>query len=97
VRELENVIERAVILSPGPELAPEALSVASARPAASTREPTPGGLARDRRAAPHPGRLEAHQLADRGPEGAARVLNRIEHLRSRMQKLGIRRTVEELS
>jgi formate hydrogenlyase transcriptional activator len=102
VRELENVIERAVILSRGPELAPEAL---------------PGGLpalASTGPAAAHPatkaGTLEAversHILAVLqrtswridGPQGAARILNlHPSTLRSRMQKLHIRRTVDELS
>jgi formate hydrogenlyase transcriptional activator len=103
VRELENVIERAVILSPGPELAPEALPVATASKAAPATHP-----------AAHPaiegGTLEAversHILAVLqrtnwridGPQGAARILNlHPSTLRSRMQKLNIRRTVEELS
>ena len=41
VRELQNAIERAVILSPGPEIDAEALQLPSARP---TREQLPGGM-----------------------------------------------------
>src|SRR5262249_50536043 len=101
VRELENVIERAVILSQGSdlEIPPEAVP---ARPAvaAVTVE----------RSAAHP---EALRNVERqpivavlkrtgwrvdGPKGAARVLNmHPSTLRSRMQKLGIRRSAAELS
>jgi formate hydrogenlyase transcriptional activator len=104
VRELENVIERGVILSPGPELvvAPELLPVlpaADAAAPASTEIP--------------PGDPAALQEVDRqhivavlkrtgwridGPQGAARLLNmHPSTLRSRMQKLGIRRSAAELS
>ena len=103
VRELENVIERSVILSPGPELAPEALPAASVPAGAST-----SGQAAH--LATEAGTLEAversHILAVLqrtnwridGPQGAARILDlHPSTLRSRMQKLSIRRTVEELS
>jgi PAS domain S-box-containing protein len=103
VRELENVVERAVILSPGPELtvAPELLPVlpAPAAPAPSTSLPA--------------AELAALEDVDRqhivavlkrtgwridGPQGAARLLNmNPSTLRSRMQKLGIRRSTAELS
>jgi PAS domain S-box-containing protein len=105
VRELENVIERAVILSPGPDLlvAPEALPVAPApSPGSDASPPAADGSA--------PAALEQverrHILAVLkqtgwridGPNGAARVLSmNPSTLRSRMQKLGIRRATEERS
>jgi len=102
VRELENVIERAVILSPGPELAvaPELLPVL---PAAATpvRVESP---AADPEALREVERQHIVAVLKRtgwrvdGPQGAARVLNmHPSTLRSRMQKLGIRRSAAELS
>jgi PAS domain S-box-containing protein len=104
VRELENVVERAVILSPGPELtvAPELLPVLPAAAApAPIRMDVPSG---------EPAALEdvdrQHILAVLkrtgwridGPQGAAKLLNmNPSTLRSRMQKLGIRRSTAELS
>jgi formate hydrogenlyase transcriptional activator len=107
VRELENVIERAVILSPGPDLrvAPEVLPVAPAVPAPAPAAPPPGPVA----AAGPPAELREverqHIVATLkqtrwridGPQGAARLLNlNPSTLRSRMQKLGIRRSAEDL-
>jgi len=102
VRELENVIERAVILSPGPELAvaPELLPVL---PAAATPVRV-GGPAADPEALREVERQHIVAVLKRtgwrvdGPQGAARVLNmHPSTLRSRMQKLGIRRSAAELS
>ncbi len=104
VRELENVIERAVILSPGPELriAPEALPVVQAPPAAGFVA-VEGGPA-DPAALREVERQHIVAVLKRtgwrvdGPQGAARVLNmHPSTLRSRMQKLGIRRSAAELS
>jgi transcriptional regulator with GAF, ATPase, and Fis domain len=104
VRELENVVERAVILSPGPDLtvAPELLPTLPAAPA-----PAPSRI--DLPAA-EPAALEdvdrQHIVAVLkrtgwridGPQGAAKLLNmNPSTLRSRMQKLGIRRSTAELS
>jgi formate hydrogenlyase transcriptional activator len=102
VREVENVVERAVILSEGPDLsvAPELLRVV---PTASVPVVVPGATAG----------ATALEDVDRqhivavlkqtgwridGPRGAARLLNmHPSTLRSRMQKLGIRRSSAELS
>jgi formate hydrogenlyase transcriptional activator len=109
VRELENVIERAVILSPGRELciAPEVLSAASA---AAAREPELPSAAERISAGATAVPLEEVQrqhilsVLERtgwrieGAEGAARLLNmNPSTLRSRMQKLGIRRRAEGAS
>jgi PAS domain S-box-containing protein len=100
VRELENVIERAVILSSGPELgiAPEALPASPAGPAADD------GRAADPEALREVERQHIVTVLKRtgwrvdGPQGAARVLNmHPSTLRSRMQKLGIRRSAAEVS
>jgi transcriptional regulator with GAF, ATPase, and Fis domain len=100
VRELENVVERAVILSPGPDLvvAPEALPAAAEAPAAA---PTRAG------APPALNEVERHHIVTvlkqtgwriDGPNGAARLLDmNPSTLRSRMQKLGIRRSAEDRS
>jgi len=96
-----NVIERAVILSPGPELgiAPEVLPAAPA--AAPVRVEGP---AADPAALHEVERLHIVTVLKRtgrrvdGPQGAARLLNlHPSTLRSRMLKLGIRRSAAELS
>ena len=104
MRELENVIERAVILSPGPELAvaPELLPVLPVAPAAArARTDIPAG---DPAALHEVDRQHILAVLKRtgwridGPQGAARVLNmHPSTLRSRMQKLGIQRSAAELS
>ena len=107
VRELENVVERAVILSPGPdlEIGPEILSAAPM----ATPEPVAADL-RARAAANETcdsGGSQSLQEIERshivavlkqtrwrvdGPNGAAQALNlNPSTLRSRMKKLGIRR------
>jgi formate hydrogenlyase transcriptional activator len=105
VRELENVIERAVILSPGPELAvaPELLPVLpAAAPAAAPVKAE--GPTTDPAALHEVDRQHIVAVLKRtgwridGPQGAARLLNmHPSTLRSRMQKLSIRRTTAELS
>jgi transcriptional regulator with GAF, ATPase, and Fis domain len=105
VRELENVIERAVILSPGPELqiAPEVLSAPPPAPvstAAAAPPPAPAALRPQGGTAPLEEVERQHIVATlehtrwriEGPEGAARLLDmHPSTLRSRMHKLGIRR------
>jgi formate hydrogenlyase transcriptional activator len=102
VRELENVIERAVILSPGPDLQVAAemlLESASPAPAPAASVTVPQG------AALPSGSLEAIERTHivsvlartrwriDGPQGAARVLNlHPSTLRSRLKKLGIQRS-----
>jgi transcriptional regulator with GAF, ATPase, and Fis domain len=104
VRELENVIERAVILSTGPELSvgPELLPMPAAAPAASP--PAGVGPVDDAAALEDVDRRHIVAVLKRtgwridGPNGAARLLNmNPSTLRSRMQKLGIRRSAAELS
>jgi PAS domain S-box-containing protein len=100
VRELENVVERAVILSPGPELNVP-VEVLSAQPVAAFAPPS----AAEEAPARPPTSLEdierqhvASVLKQTrwridGPNGAARVLNvNPSTLRSRIKKLGIRRS-----
>jgi formate hydrogenlyase transcriptional activator len=101
VRELENVIERAVILSPGPDLDVAAETLAS--PAAEIPRPAPASPGA--RAAGSPaGSLEDVERAHivsvlrqtrwriDGPQGAARILGiNPSTLRSRMKKLAIDR------
>ena len=103
VRELENVIERAVILSPGSELAvaPELLPVLPAASGAAGTTDLPAG---DPAALEEVDRQHIVAVLKRtgwridGPKGAARLLNmHPSTLRSRMQKLGIRRSAAELS
>ncbi len=89
IRELENVIERAVILSDGPELEidPEVLPVSAAPP------PDAGGLSMVAVEAEHIRAVLAQAgWVIEGPNGAAKVLGLHPNtLRSRMKKLGIAR------
>ena len=111
VRELENVIERAVILSPGadlevaPELLPASVPAAAPRSAALT-DAAPARSAAPVDAVPLALVERDHILSVLrrtnwrvdGPRGAARLLNmHPSTLRSRMQKLGIRRSEEQAS
>lgn len=107
VRELENVIERAVILSPGPDLVlgPEAI------PASSSGTPVNGAIQSNtipvqadsltlEQAERHHivSVLKQTQWRIDGPQGAARILNvHPSTLRSRIKKLGIQRSAEEFS
>jgi formate hydrogenlyase transcriptional activator len=101
VRELENVIERAVILSTGPELAvgPELLPVPATAPPASAAATDGGPTSMQAVSRQHIlAVLQRTGWRIDGPHGAARLLNmRPSTLRSRMQKLGIRRGTAELS
>jgi len=107
VRELENVIERAVILSPGPDLVlePEVL------PTVHSEASVNGGTVSNTPASPEGGltleQAERHHIVSvlkqtewriEGSRGAARLLNlNPSTLRSRMKKLGIRRSAAESS
>ena len=106
VRELENVIERAVILSPGPELEiagellPAFESPADVRGTRRRRQDIPPSLSADASDMSLTAAERGHILAAlqqtkwklEGPDGAARALNlNPSTLRSRMKKLGITR------
>jgi formate hydrogenlyase transcriptional activator len=113
IRELQNVIERAVILSAGPtlrldkDLVPMALSGASsgtdeiapqeAEPAAG---PSPSGLPtleEVERSHILAALQQANGVVD-GPKGAAKILNLHPNtLRHRMNKLGIKRSAHRRS
>jgi PAS domain S-box-containing protein len=90
IRELENVIERAVILSDGPELEidPEVLPVATAPPEDAAGGQSLVSVERDHIL----GVLEQAGWVIEGPNGAAKVLALHPNtLRSRMKKLGVAR------
>jgi PAS domain S-box-containing protein len=100
VRELENVIERAVILSPGsdleiaPEVLPAAVPTVFPRPAAPADAASLERVERDHILSV----LRRTNWRVDGPRGAARLLKlHPSTLRSRMQKLGIRRSEEQAS
>ena len=107
VRELENVIERAVILSPGPDLvvAAEALLVPSSTAPVSvtTQHGAPDSLAApltlEQAERNHiVSILKQTDWRIDGPQGAARLLNlHPSTLRSRIKKLDIRRSAAESS
>jgi formate hydrogenlyase transcriptional activator len=111
VRELENVVERAVILSRGPELdigavvlpAGEAVARATAAPprAAAAAPPVAGDGGATLEEVERNHILDVLKRAGwriDGPHGAARVLDmNPSTLRSRLRKLGIRRSADEQS
>ena len=105
IRELENVIERAVILSPGPMLEVEARVLAATSagrvtPGSGTIPPVAEASAADEHATLDEAQrrhivrtLERCRWVVEGPQGAATLLGLHPNtLRSRMKKLGIRRT-----
>ncbi|HEX5410681.1 MAG TPA: sigma 54-interacting transcriptional regulator [Terriglobia bacterium] len=106
VRELQNVIERAVILSPGPnlllnrELLPgpfseneEQLEAAAESPALRASEPPLLATLEDVERRHIVAALQETGGVIEGPKGAARILGLHPNtLRHRMQKLGIRRS-----
>jgi formate hydrogenlyase transcriptional activator len=113
VRELENVIERAVILSPGCDLevAAEQLPSRTSRPAAPAEEKaatldSAPHLSNSEHAATSLSEMERNHITAalkrarwriNGPRGAARALNlNPSTLRSRIKKLGIRRSPDEV-
>ncbi|MFN8544880.1 MAG: sigma 54-interacting transcriptional regulator [Candidatus Binatia bacterium] len=108
VRELENVIERAVILSPGPDLevGPEVVTpapgAAAPRPAADSGAgggTTTAGLSLEEVERTHiVSVLKRTGWRIDGPNGAARLLDvHPSTLRSRMKKFRIQRSIEGLS
>ena len=112
VRELENVIERAVILSPGPDLhvaaemlleaapAPGApITPAPIAPSSGNEEPAAGSAALEDVERRHiVAVLKQAKWRIDGPQGAAHLLNmNPSTLRSRLKKLGIQRTSERSS
>jgi PAS domain S-box-containing protein len=106
VRELEHVIERAVILSPGPELGPTPdlqAFPAAPRPAEAAEPQAPAAAAPERDAVALDEVERRHIVAVlrqsawriEGAKGAARLLKmNPSTLRSRMKKLGIERSQE---
>jgi formate hydrogenlyase transcriptional activator len=107
IRELQNVVERAVVLATGPVLELDD-DLLRARPAPATMVETPAALPGPTAPVPETGlaemleELERTQIAAalqrsggviEGPRGAAGALKLHPNtLRSRMEKLGIRRT-----
>ncbi|HRZ55079.1 MAG TPA: hypothetical protein P5525_06445 [Candidatus Paceibacterota bacterium] len=101
IRELENVIERAIILSPGALLRLEAIQLGAVAPPSSRMSPQPCGITQHA----SPGdTLQANERAHilrvcqatgwkiKGPEGAAQRLGmNASTLYWRMRKHGIRR------
>jgi transcriptional regulator with GAF, ATPase, and Fis domain len=109
IRELQNVIERAVILAPGPvlELDDDVLRPAPVGSERATPATVPTGARSDIGLAEALEEIERTQIAAalqrsggviEGPRGAAGVLKMHPNtLRSRMEKLGIRRPGHETS
>jgi formate hydrogenlyase transcriptional activator len=99
IRELENVLERAIILSNGPtlEIDPEIFAGAANRPAAVDSKPSvgisvSGGTLEDVERNHILGVLAQSNWVIEGARGAAKILGLHPNtLRSRMKKLGIRR------
>ena len=104
IRELQNVVERAVVLASGPLLAidPEMTPVGS--PPSTAPGPARGGTALDARGLPTlledversqiVAALDQSQGVVEGPRGAASLLRvHPNTLRGRMEKLGIRRHI----
>jgi formate hydrogenlyase transcriptional activator len=108
IRELENVIERAVILSRGPELevAAELISAVPVAPAADALQARPGAEVNIARAATDRSLaqtdkehilevLKQTNWRIEGPNGAAAILKlNPSTLRGRMKKLGVERSRE---
>jgi transcriptional regulator with GAF, ATPase, and Fis domain len=111
VRELENVIERAVILSRGIELevAPDVLTEIAADAHTQASAPRPA-QEENRSVAPSPdsiNQVERNHILEvlmrtnwrvEGTDGAAALLNlNPSTLRSRMKKLGVQRSTQGVS
>ncbi len=96
IRELENIIERAVILSKGPILEIESELLSSSH-FTHQKEKEPLTLEEIERAHIVKTMKETRWVIE-GPKGAAKILNLHPNtLRSRMQKLGIKRDSHEIS
>src|SRR5205823_6308405 len=94
VRELEHLVERAVILSPGPQLLVPLGSLAVSAPGASPRGPAPhrGGTLLDAERELIRRALEECRWVVGGPGGAASRLGmKRTTLLARMKKLGLQR------
>ncbi len=107
IRELQNVIERAVVLSPGPmlSLGPDLLPASGAPPVPATEAPAtvvalPRGLPalQDVERSHIQAVLRQTGGVIEGPRGAATILDLHPNtLRSRMKKLGITRSGHDMS
>ncbi len=103
IRELENIVERGIILSPGPRLDIDADVLRTTAPAASRAAGPVGSATKTGTLTENERRqiLEAlHQTrwVVEGPRGAATILGLHPNtLRSRMKKLGIRRVAHDPS
>jgi formate hydrogenlyase transcriptional activator len=92
IRELENVIERAVILSPGSELKVPLGDLRPASPRTAIAPSSAGGLLRDVEREQILAALRESRGVIGGPDGAAAKLGvKRTTLQSKMQKLGIAR------
>src|SRR5581483_6595764 len=92
VRELEHLIERAVILSPGPELRVPRFDLLPVAGASPGLRPAPGATLRDAERALILRALEDCGWQVGGPKGAATRLGmKRTTLLSRMKKLGLQR------
>jgi len=103
IRELQNVIERAVVLSTGPvlrlgaDLLPIIDAVSDALPSASPGTPSLVSLEEAERRHIEAVLDHTHGVIE-GPEGAARILDLHPNtLRSRMKKVGVLRSRHEMS
>jgi formate hydrogenlyase transcriptional activator len=109
IRELENFIERAVLLSPGKELRVPVSELKPAALAAAAGEDAPSSFSSSPSAVSTPSSISTLEEAERqhilralrqtewriaGPKGAAALLAmKRTTLQARMRKLGIRRPV----
>ena len=92
IRELENVVERAVILSPGPELQVPLADLRPTLPRAMSTTTTPAAQLREIERDQILGALRESGGVIAGPAGAAAKLGiKRTTLQSKMQKLGITR------
>src|SRR5262249_1022161 len=104
IRELENILERAIILANGPslEIDPEVFGTPARDAAVPSAPPSEGdgnlaALESTERVHITAALKQANGVID-GPRGAARILGLHPNtLRSRMKKLGIKRTSHEPS
>ncbi len=96
IRELENVIERAVVLASGPLLEIESLLLGSPAAGGVAEEPSPSATLEAVERGHVRRVLERCEWVIEGPRGAARVLDLHPNtLRSRLKRLGISRADQE--